>query len=322
MRKGLFYISVVLFALASCAKEETLQEKGEVVRLVPVLPGEAQETKVSVVNWSPTGYDTYHLMKWESNDRISIQYNQRPGEVFDYEYYSGKWNADYDELHWTTNPGSHDFFGIYPQTGNISISGIDTGVTPSQATVTATLPEIENLAPGYSVNFPEYCFMTAAKHVNAPGGSLVIPFSMFCTVVRIAFRNYLGMYSDIIIENFELEADLPVTGTYSGIIEADQPPQFIVTDNTAPGDISSPSDSYSFSITHDETWTRAVFMGDTSTGKDNAVYKTFFVLPQNYSSFTVNVETDYGSFQRIFTPYESSFFEPCRLHTLNIDFRW
>ncbi len=31
--------------------------------------------------------------------------------------------------------------------------------------------------------------MTAARHVDVPGGRVLIPFSMFCSVVRVSFLN-------------------------------------------------------------------------------------------------------------------------------------
>lgn len=332
-----YYIILSIFSLlpASCGKilTEDVQPRGEEVELVPTL--EDVGTKVSVGSWNTDGYGygAYHPMSWSNSDRITVVSSQQPTVdcIYTYSTSDKSWSAG-TALQWGPGTGAHDFFGTYPQT-DISLDSIDDSVNPATAQVSASLPGIQELTSSYGINFSQYCKMTAARHVDVPGGRVLIPFSMFCSVVRVSFlnktRGWLGYpdsyYKHIRLLDFRVEADshtkpnCALTGDYTGTVQDGAYPVFL--DPDADGDISLGNSSYSVTIKNP-----AVNLPDCydSTDPWKGAYKTMFVLPQDYSQFRVYFTVEVDGVARpeecaYFYPYNSG--NPCCLYLLDVQFK-
>lgn len=145
--------------------------------------------------------------------------------------------------------------------------------------------------------------MTAARHVDVPGGRVLIPFSMFCSVVRVSFlnktRGWLGYpdsyYKHIRLLDFRVEADSH----------------------------TKPNCALTYSVTIKNP---AVNLPDCydSTDPWKGAYKTMFVLPQDYSQFRVYFTVEVDGVARpeecaYFYPYNSG--NPCCLYLLDVQFK-
>lgn len=305
------FLVLLLTSAFSCSKEqEVLSEfHGQEICFSPELQ-EIPETKVSVSNWN--NYGATRPMNWSNNDKISIIKVTESGmEDSPYTRVSSAWDSD-NPLSWGAGP--HDFFGIYPSDGEISIDNIDTEATPISARVTARIPS--KPIQGDTKRF----FVVAGKHLDNPVGAAVnIPFKPFFTILRFAFFNWTqttdGYNKTVKLEYLKIRADKSLTGYYSAQVDSDGTIHFQDIDNDIVTSDGSTEISYN-SNADGKT------LPNSSSSSGNGSYATVPVVPNHYKwveyefSFTVAGTTQQPVVVRL-DAESSGGFVPGTIHVIN-----
>lgn len=328
------YASALVLAVMSCEKLSsgpTTEEKTESVSLSirPRIENVAA-TKVEVTDWDATL--GYYPLAWNAGDQIQVVTSQQPSRVCEYMFDGGAWNvAGENEIEWGPYSNIHQFYGLYPQR-NIVLEAIkEVNADTTYAIVSATLPPVQSIT-GYDESYDSYFMMTSVVDVVSPEGDITMPFKMFDTIVRVGLIN--NSSKTVKILGMTLLSDIAMSGTYSAIIRSfdrlrvpdpNDDTSTIVEmydlteflDSDGDGDISDAQEDRSFNISLDfgnDDAAREV----TSAGN----YQNFFVIPQEYRKFTLNLKLDVDGeekeYSRTYDLTDPST-SPCHLHLIEVE---